>query len=322
MKKSTKSLLIFAVILLLAGGSLVFYALYSANFDWNKLTVKVENETFDYSVVGIIRDVDIQSRQVNVRVLPSSNATCTVRAKIASRTACTAENADGLLTVTCDQKTSKPWYDIWRQDETELTVFLPDHGYDHLKITSDSADVYVSDALSFASAGVKTTSGDQEFYAPVSDKLALKTSSGDVTLMRTGCKTLSLESSSGEIICGECRSETVTVSSASGDISLDKCALKNVQISTGSGDISLAQTNISQQLDVSSSSGEIEFLHSTAESMQITAKSGDVSGILVEPMLFDVRSDSGDVVLPASGGTHRCTVRTGSGDVHFTMQDS
>ncbi len=62
-------------------------------------------------------------------------------------------------------------------------------------------------------------------------------------------------------------------------------------------------------------------MYSTAGEIELISKSGDVVGWVIEPMLYDVRSDSGDVVLPPSGGSHHCTIRTGSGDVSIVERE-
>ncbi|MBR5619092.1 MAG: DUF4097 family beta strand repeat protein [Clostridia bacterium] len=323
MKKSTKVFLIASLILLIGGGSLVFYALSRAEFDWNKLTVYAENETYDYAVAGTVRDIRIDTKQADVRVVRSTNSSCTVRAKVSSRDACTAETEDGMLTVTCVDDPHLPWYKrFWRQDDVTVTVFLPGDAYERLEIATGSGDVYVSDALSFVVASTKTGSGDVEFVAPVSDGLSVTTSSGDVAVKRMGCEDISVTSQSGEICLDTCRSDSVSAFASSGCVSISNCSVQNLQTNTASGDIMISQVEASEQIKATSSSGDIVCMYSTAADMNITAKSGDVSGTLTEPMLFDVRSDSGDIVVPASAGTNRCTVRTGSGDITFVLQEA
>ncbi len=323
MKKITKASLIVSLVLLLAGGSLVFFSLSRAEFDWNKLTVNAENETYDYAVSGAIQGIRIDTKQADVRVVRSTNSACTVRAKVSSRDACTAETEDGVLTVTCVDDPHLPWYKrFWRQDDMTVTVFLPGDAYERLEIATGSGDVYVSDALSFAAARAKTGSGDVEFIAPVTDGLSVTTSSGDVAVKRMGCKNISLTTESGEVFLDTCRSESVSVVSSSGFLTISKCSVRNMQTNTASGGIVFSQVEASEQIRATSSSGDILFMYSSTADLNITAKSGDVTGTLTEPMLFDVRSDSGDISVPVSGGTNRCTVRTGSGDVTFVLQEN
>lgn len=323
MKKFVKVSLILSLILLVAGGSLCFVALSRASFDWNKLTFDVQNETYDYLVAGTVRDVRIEAKRADVQIARSSTDSCTVRAKLASRDDCTAEIVDSVLTVTCTDKAhAMPWYKrIWRQDDVTLTVFLPDGAYNDLKISSGSGDVFVSDELSFVSVGVKTGSGDQTLYAPVSDDLKATSGSGAIAIGRMGCEKIAAVSESGDISVDSCRSDSVSATASSGSVSLSGCTVKTMQANTSSGDVVFTNVSVSELLKVTSSSGDITFTCFKAGEMQITAKSGDVTGVLRETMLFDVRSDSGDVVLPASGGTARCTVRTGSGDVAFALAE-
>ena len=323
MKKSAKICLILALLMLMSGSALVFYALYSTGFDWNKLTINEENETYDQSVTQTFQKIQIDAKQVDVRVVASSNSRCIVRYKLASRDACAIKTDDGVLHVTCNAGASAPLYKrFWRQDETELTVFLPDKTYDELKIVTGSGDVFVGDTVAFASARAKTGSGDVEFCAPVTDGLSVTTESGDLAVKRTGCKTISVNTGAGTVLCENCRTDSLSVTASSGDVTISKCTLKNIKANTASGDVFCSQSSVSELLDVTSGSGEITLSDSTADTIQITAKSGDVTGMLCEPMLFDVRSDSGKIELPPSGGTKSCTVRTGSGDVTFVMQDS
>lgn len=322
MKKAAKVLLLVSITMLIAGGSLVIFAITRAEFDWNRLMMNETHETYDYTVVGMVHDVKIESNGADVRVLRSSTKTCTVRSKAASRECCTAETDDGVLTVTCAFDSSIPWYKrIWFQDNNELSVFLPEQGYENLTIHSGSGDVYVSDALSFASANIKTGSGDQEFFAPVTNSLTVTSSGGDITVKRNGCKTLTAVNGSGLVFCSDCKCGSVSVTTASGTVNISKCTLGNVQANTASGEIQFSQIRVSELLEASSSSGGIIYMYSTAENIRFTAKSGDVTGWMIEPMQYDVRSDSGDIVLPPSGGTHKCTIRTGSGNINLTERE-
>lgn len=323
MKKCIIVSLIVAVILLAAGGSLVVYALSRTEFDWNKLTVNVENETYDYAVSSQFQDIRIDTKQADVRVVRSANSSCVVRAKVSSRDACTAETADGLLTVNCTDDPQLPWYKkFWRQDEMTVTVFLPKDKYEKLEIETGSGDMYVDDGLTFTAARTKTGSGDLELYAPVTEDLAVKSSSGDVTVKRIGCKKVSVMTSSGSVGIANCRDDSVVITSSSGDVSLADCTAASVIANTASGDLRFAQLTVTEILNVTSASGDIQLIDPTAAQIEITSKSGEVTGTLTQPMLFDVRSDSGDIEVPASGGTDRCIVRTGSGDITFVMHDS
>lgn len=326
MKTSTKVFLCISLIMLLAGGGLVYSALYHAGFDWDKLTINVQNETFDYAVTDAVREVHIETKQADVRVVQAFDNACSVRAKAASRDSCFVETEDGVLTVICMDDPSVPWYKrIWRQDDTTVTVFLPqavflqEKAYENLSVESGSGDVYVSDALTFKGAHVKSGSGDMEFYAPVSGDLSVTSSSGDLAVKRVNCQDLTVSSGSGVIACESCRCDSLAVSSTSGDVSLTACTTKNMKADTASGEISFTRIAVSEHLNVTSSSGDITYNDSTASSIQIVAKSGDVTGVLQEPMLFDVRSDSGDITVPASDGTSRCSIRTGSGDIAFVL---
>lgn len=318
MKKTTKAALIVSVILLLTGGALIFYALWRADLDWDKMTIISENETYDYTVTDNIQNVKIKTKQADVRVVRSPSTAFSVRAKVSSRDACAVETNDGVLTVTCSDNPSTNWYQqIWRRDDLTVTVFLPLDSYEYLDLNTGSGDMYVSDDLSFTNARTKSGSGELEFYAPVTEDLSVNSGSGDVTVKRTGCKTLSAETDSGSVEFDNCRNDVLSVTTASGDVVLSNCNVKTMLTNTASGDLAFAKVAVSELLRATSSSGDISFTDSSAADMQITAKSGDVTGKLIGPMLFDVRSDSGDVVLPPSGGTSRCTIRTGSGDVHF-----
>ncbi len=322
MKTSTKVALILSVLMLLAGGSLIYMSLYRAGFDWDKLTINEAFETYDYTVPGKIQDVRIESKQVDVHVLRSTTSVCNVRSKSASRDCCSVETDDDMLIVKCSEDSSYPWYKrIWRQDNTELYVFLPEQEYETLTITAGSGDVYVSDALSFASADVKTGSGDQEFFAPVSESLTVTSSSGDITVKRNSCKKITAVNSSGLVFCSDCRCGEVSATTSSGTINVSKCKIESVSANTASGEIDFLQINVSGTLKATSSSGDILYMYSTAGEIELISKSGDVVGWVIEPMLYDVRSDSGDVVLPSSGGSHHCTIRTGSGDVSFVERE-
>lgn len=322
MKTFVKVSLILSLILLVAGGSLCFVALSRASFDWDRLTFDVQNETYDYPVAGTFQDVKIVTKHADVQLARSSTGSCTVRAKLASRDDCTAEILDGVLTVTCtDSGHALPWYKrIWRQDDVTVTVFLPDDSYEDLKISAGSGDVLVSKELTFTSVGVKTGSGDQILFAPASSDLKVKSGSGEIVIGRMGCKTIAAVSESGDITVGSCRCDSVSATASSGSVSLSDCTVKTALTNTSSGEVVFTNVDVSELLKATSSGGDITFTGVSAGEMQITAKSGDVTGVLRETMLFDVRSDSGDVVLPASGGTARCTVRTGSGDVTFALE--
>ena len=323
MKKSTKVCLILSAVFLLVGGLLIFFSTYRMGFDGTGRTIARDNPQFDYAVPGTVESIRIETKQADIRVERSPDSACSVRAKIASRDMCTAETVDGVLHVTCNDNSLTQWYNhFWVQDDRFVTVYLPDDEYGKLDITTGSGDVYVSDAFTFAAAETKTGSGDVVFIASVSDDLSVSTSSGDVALKHANSKTVNLSTASGELVLDGSRSDSVSAAAQSGNISLAKCKVKNLQMNTTSGDMILSQIEASESLAASSTSGDVLYLYSTAADMKITTNSGDVTGRVTEPLLYDVQSRSGDVMLPPSGGTHKCTIRTGSGDVDFVLRGS
>jgi DUF4097 and DUF4098 domain-containing protein YvlB len=137
----------------------------------------------------------------------------------------------------------------------------------------------------------------------------VKTASGDVTVgVATGRTQIS--TASGDIRVAI--AEALAVSTASGDVSIDRVTT-DVAVKSASGD--LTATAIGGGLEASTASGDVR-VSVVAGDVRVNTASGDVRIARFEGAVFSANTVSGDVTLGVPAGRAACLdVKTLSGDV-------
>lgn len=258
----TRKCIIFAVSLVIVGLLIGLAGIYSAGFDFSKMTLarltsnihRVEEDFVNISV-----DTDIS----DVRLELSEGGTCEVLCLEEVNYIHRVSVENNTLTITVED--NRLWYEhigIFSGFHS-VTIRLPKKVYQDLAITCDTADVEIPKDFSFGWADITTDTGDIKWQGSMVNNLLLTVSTGDISVDDTGCQTLTAK--------------------------------------TNTGDICLTTTVITQNLTAKTNTGNVRFDRCDAQAMSVNTDTGDVTGTLLSGMIFITETGTGKVFVPTDG---------------------
>ncbi len=269
----------------------------------------------------------ISDAECDVRIRPSEDGVCRVVCPDGEKVFRQVTLDGQTLTVT--RVDERKWYEhigiSWGWKPRAVTVYLPEGAYKDLTLKTASGTIDVPAGYAFSSVKITTASGDISFSGDVEKSVEITTASGDVSLSDLQVASLhfpgslAVTTASGEVSFENCGvSGTFTASTASGDVEVTGGTPTNMVLSTVSGDVSLNKLEVWGSLTVSTTSGEISFDWLGAhEDIEMTTVSGDVKGTVAGDFRYSVKTTSGDIRVPADGGSGSFTLKTTSGDVNI-----
>ena len=299
MKRSKRTAIIIALICIIAGSVIVALSLFSIGFDFTNINTMSYNKV-SHTINESYNSIDISDIECDVIIKYRSNSKdiTLIESSETDKIISTIEVEDNTLII--KRIDTRSWYEriivLWRESPT-LTVYLPAEKYNLLKISTASADVYVTDAFEFNKTEIKTVSGDIKFK-PYSGDLILKSTSGNIT-------------------CAD--ADTLTVGSTSGDISVLGVNASNLDLKTTSGDIKIGELLLKEKAIIKTTSGDIEFEYIDGEgSIHIKTTSGDIEGTIHRNMNYIPKTTSGEIDIPrSSDSSPDCKLTTTSGDIEI-----
>jgi DUF4097 and DUF4098 domain-containing protein YvlB len=302
MGKATKIALTVAGACVVAGALVAGGALAALGFDFRALsTTQLQERT--YEVQEPFQSIDISVPESDVRLLPAADGRCRVVCAQGEQITDTVAVENDTLTIT--RQDARKWYQrmgISWVDAPAVTVYLPETEYRSLTVQTVSGELQAPEDFTFATAKVKSTSGDLTLRSKVTDGVTAKSVSGDITL----------DSVSGQ----------VQVTTTSGDVEVGRSAARTLTVTTTSGEIDLEDVSVEQGARITCVSGDVELERFDAETIQIKTVSGDVAGSLRSPKNFVIQTTSGRVQTPPSDpAAGECAVTTTSGDIHLELAD-
>lgn len=302
MSKLQKIWLMIALGCFVVGILILIVAAAWIRFDFTRLNrQKMAEKT--YQIEQSFRQIDISSINGDVTVLPAENNECSVICREEPHFSYSVEVQNDTLKIV--HKDERPWYMhfgfFFFQKDPDLQVFLPKQDYEALKVLSVSGDISVSDALTFQSATIKSTSGDCVFSATAQQEFSAQTVSGDIRATHLG-GSVKIGTTSGDIELFELKAAAMEIKTVSGEVKLEKATAESMTLGTVSGDIELGSCD--------------------AGRINITTVSGNVTGRLLSKKQFITKTTSGEVRVPDSvSETQQCEVKTTSGDIYFEIEE-
>lgn len=281
MKKSIKTAMITAAILIGAGLLISTIGAATVGFDFSRIVQKNQGEKKTFTISNEFDSISIKNVSDNVEFLPSEGNECTVICYDHDHLKYNVSVNNGTLDIR--EEDNRQWFEHigffnigWESEN--VTVYLPEGTYHDLNIDTVSGNVTLKNHYSFDNAVINTISGDISITKiKVNESDSFDTISGSVTL--------------DSILCG-----TMTAESVSGDITLRNPMAKNY-------------------INLNTTSGDIQLNNPVSESLSAHTVSGDIVGIMSGSWEYDTSTISGDVDVPKRSGKNRCELRTTSGDI-------
>lgn len=358
MKDGTKIALLVAGILLILGLGAMTGGMGALRFDFKDLgTADPVTRTAEFTEP--VTDISMSGVHCETVLKPASDGVCRVVFTGEEKLLFRALAENGKLTVSVEDKRKWYEMIGVFSFSDELTVFLPEREYGSLtaELTSGSLEIPEDFAFSALTAenasgavklaasadrlNVHTTSGSISVNGVRAKQAEIGSSSGSVRLSEvTAEETLAVQSLSGLAALDECSAreisvsstsagirlsdvdaeESLTVETTSGSIVLEKGSARDISASSTSGGIRLSEADAEDTLTVESISGGIRLDGGQAQKTEITSSSGSVKGTVTGEYLYDVRTSSGSISVPKSGGSRLFRVTTSSGSVRIEQK--
>lgn len=336
MKKGKKIALMVAGCMILVGLILAAVGFTAVRFDVSRLnTISYETKTFE--IGEAFHHISIDGAGSDVRLYPSEEDTCKVVCTAEDDVSFAVEVKDDTLHIVRHNSGMRILHFGVFLEETGIRIYLPEEAYESLVIHTSSGNVTVPEALQFASAEIRSTSGEIKMLASIEGSLGVQTTSGDIHIGNTEPDRLDVQSTSGDITIEKVKAngefqvkstsgevtlagvegKAMTFDTTSGDITLTDVQGKAITAASTSGEITLSRVVLEERIQLKSTSGDIELRDSDGAELSIQTTSGRVSGTLLSEKIFRIDTISGDVNAPYSASGGKCEVTTRSGDVDF-----
>ena len=319
MKDGTKIALLVAGILLLLGVGAMTGGMGAAGFDFGSLGT-AETVTRTAEIREPFTDISLNGTHCETVLRPATDGVCRVVFTGEEKLLFRASAESGTLTVSV--KEGRKWYEkigiLTFSDE--LTVYLPEREYGSLKAELTSGALEIPDDFTFSVLTVQNVSGAVKIAASA-DQLNVHTSSGAIAMDGVRAKQAEIGSTSGSIRLSEVTAEeSMTAETVSGGITLEKGSAQEISVTSTSGSVRLSEVTAEGTLSAKTTSGSIRLDGGQAQRTEITSSSGSVSGTVTGEYLYDVRTSSGSISVPESGGSRLFRVTTSSGSVRIEQK--
>ena len=319
MKDGTKIALLAAGILLLLGVGAMIGGMRALRFDFTRLgTADPVTRTAEFTEP--ITDISLKGVHCETVLKPAPDGVCRVVFTGGEKLLLHASAESGTLTVSVED--GRKWYEMIGvfSFSDGLTVFLPEREYGSLTVELTSGSLEIPEDFVFSALTVQNVSGAVKLAASA-DRLNVHTTSGAISVNGVRAKQAEIGSTSGSIRLSEVNAEeTLTVETTSGSVTLEKCSAREIFACSTSGGIRLSEADAEDTLTVESISGGIRLDGGQAQKTEITSSSGSVKGTVTGEYLYDVRTSSGSISVPESGGSRLFRVTTSSGSVRIEQK--
>ncbi len=313
-----KKITIIALILLAVGMALAGIGFAFMKLDISALNT-LETYTKTYYESADVTNISIKGESSKVILIPYEEDECKIVCTEAERITHEIEAKDGTLYI--EKHDTRRWYEhigVFIGDMT-IEVYLPETEYNKLTVENSSGSVVVPEGFFFNEADIENSSGGVEFRASA-DRVCVDVSSGSIKINGVSAADMKLRSSSGSIKVDGTECEEMDISASSGAVKLSDVECTNVTAECSSGSVALTNVIAAGKMKAKTSSGSVKLSGSDAYEIEIRTSSGSVSGTLLTDKMFDARSGSGSVKVPASvADSGFCVIETSSGSIKISI---
>lgn len=320
MDRITKSWLIIAVSLILAGCIIFLSILMTINWDFSKLSIN-RYETKTYDISGEYRNIIVETYTSDVVFAPADNGKFSMTSYEQNNLSHSVTTKDDTLYVRAID--TRKWYEYIGINfgRPKITVYLPMGEYGRLSVKSDTGDVEVPKDFRFESVDIDLSTGDARCFASVSEKVKIKTSTGDIYTENILADLLELSVSTGKVVAENVTcSRDIVLNVSTGKADLTNIQCRNFTTTGNTGDLSLKNMVATENLSIERSTGDIRFDGCDAAKITIKTDTGDVTGTLLTEKIFVAETDTGKVNVPRTTTGGICQVTTDTGDIKIMLQ--
>lgn len=322
MSKATKTGLIIATILVVAGAIIFIGVMTVFKFDFLKLdTNKYITNTYD--ITESFENISIDTSIAKIQLLPSEDNQCKVVCYEPEKVnhVTTVKNS----TLTIKETDNRKWYEHFQigfsLDSPKLTVYLPEEKYSSLVINTATGDIAIPENFTFDSIKVDGSTATVNCLASASKLLYVNLSTGKINLDSLTAGEISLSASTGAIILNSVNSDgNVNITATTGAIKAANLNCGTLKAETTTGSIALSNTIATNNFVIDTTTGSVKFDRCDAEKLNVTSTTGSVSGTLLSDKIFVTSSSTGRVNVPGTTTGGVCNISTTTGSIKIDIQ--
>lgn len=233
MKKTTKTLLIASLILIILGGGLLIAGALSGGWEQLKNTdltsgKEYQEKTIDYDEA--FNKIEIDAQSYPVKILKSNDANIHVRYRTDENNVIKIGNDRDTLKITEKYDTKKSvnidlgiWYDIFGiNNEKNIYIYLPEKEYESIKLKADAGDVEI-DGLKIKNLTAELKAGSFEIKNMLIESGEIKCEVGEVEIDNSTLNNSNIYASVGSIDIEKSKLKNVNLEAKLGDIDVTNC---------------------------------------------------------------------------------------------------
>ena len=291
--KKTWIWIIIAASLMIAGALIFGGTMLATNFEFSE-----KFETHEQQLNGDITDILINTKESDIKVLPSEDGKC--RVVYVDKKLChhSASISDGQLSIQLED--NRKWYNyisFFNFKSPSITVYLPAECIASLKIDASTADVYLAKDFTFKSIDVSLSTGDIVCNASSKSIVKIKTRTGSISLAHMSAESIDLKASTGGIYLYEAEaSGDISAKVSTGETKLNSVKCKNLTSIGTTGEAKLRLVTAEGHMHIERDTGDIEFYSCDAGSVEFKTSTGDVKGSFGTDKIFNYKTSTGKVV--------------------------
>ena len=313
MKKAIVIILIIAVVLLGAGGYLVYKGYKDGAFA-QEPTITKEYTLEDFDKIDI--DTHVSTVTLANAEDGQAKAVCEEREKMYHN----VKVEDNTLVIT--QTDDLRWYEhIFGMDNIRVTIYLPKATYESLKAKCAVGNLKNEKALAFNTVDVNLTTGNAYIKdVTVAQELNITGETGNVKLENVNADKIALEASTGNVeAINVVSNNDFTAKATTGNVKMDGVVANNMVFSATTGNVYLTKTTSNTELKVTTSTGNIRLdqIDAVGE-ITLKASTGSVKGTIASNRTFFATSSSGSVKVPQTLGPI-CRIETSTGSISIEI---
>lgn len=295
MKKCTKTALITAISLIVAGILIFTAAMFTMDFDFSRLdNSKYTTKTYEYS--DLIRSIYIDVDTTDVTILPTSDNKLKVVCLEKEDSPHSVTIVNNALKINNQEKKWYEYISIVNIERAKITLYVPDANYSTLSVETDTGDITVND-ITF------------------SDEISAECNTGDIYISNPKTNKLSTEATTGHITIENVTPTVITENNNDEDSMLISINPMNIEAETSTGDITFRNVRTGGNITAEASTGDIIFEKSDAENIHTETSTGDITGFIISEKTFRAHSSTGKVNVPETIGDGVFEAETSTGNI-------
>ena len=233
MKKTTKTLLIASLILIILGGGLLIAGALSGGWEQLKNTDLISGEELQEKVIDYdeaFNKIEIDAQSYPVKILKSNDAKTHVRFRTNKKHDLAIETSGDTLKITekYDSKKSEHidlgiWYEIFGiNNEKNIYIYLPEKEYESIKLNADAGDVEI-DGLKIKNLTAELKAGSFDLKNMLIESGEIKCKAGEVEIDNSTLNNSNIYASVGSIDIEKSKLKNVNLEAKLGDIDVNDC---------------------------------------------------------------------------------------------------